>query len=61
MGEIGRGADEKHGVAVYEAGDGRNVNLIGGRGAGYQMDFDAEVFASFAEGCVTCFGEDPRG
>jgi len=59
MGEIGGRADEEDGVAVDEAGYAGKVDLIGGGGAGDQMDFDAEIFSCFPEGCVGCFWEDP--
>lgn len=59
MGEVGCGANEEDGVAVDEAGDGGDVDLIGGGGAGDQVDLDAEVFACFAECSVSCFWENP--
>ena len=32
---------------------------VGGAGTGDEMGFDFEVGAGFAEGGVSCFGEDP--
>lgn len=58
--EVGRGADEEDGVAVDEAGDAGDVDLVGGSWAGYQVDLDAEVFSGFVEGCVSCIWEDPK-
>lgn len=59
MGEIRSGPDEEDGVAIYEAGDGRDVDLVGRCWAGDEVDSDAKVFACFAEGCVSCTWEDP--
>lgn len=59
MGEVGRGADEEDGVAVDEAGYGWDMYLVGWRGAGYEVGFDTEVGAGFAECCVCRFWEDP--
>ena len=33
--------------------------FVGWGFAGDEVDFDAEIFAGFAEGCVGCLGEDP--
>jgi hypothetical protein len=59
VGEVGGGADEEDGIAVDEAGDAWDVDLVGRGGAGYEVDFDAEVGSCFAEGCVCCFWENP--
>lgn len=57
--EVGGRADEEDGVRGDEAGDGADVDLVGGRGAGYEVDLNLVVFACFAEGCVSCFWENP--
>lgn len=59
MREIGGGANEKDSVAVDEAGDGAEVDLVRGSWAGDEVDFDAEVGACFAECCVAGFWEYP--
>lgn len=60
MGEVGCGTDEEDRVAVDEAGDAWDVNLVRGGGAGHKMHFDAEVGTCFAECCVCCLWQDPR-
>lgn len=57
--EVGGGADEEDCVAVYEARDGGDVDLVAGGWAGDEVDFYAEVGAGFAECGVSCFGENP--
>lgn len=61
VGEVGGGADEEDGVAVYEAGDGGEVHAVGRGGTGDEVDFYFEVGACFAEGGVCGFGEDYFG
>lgn len=59
MGEVGCGAHEENRIAVYEAGYAGDVDLVVGAWAGDEVNFDAEVGASFAEGGVGCIWEDP--
>ena len=59
VGEVGRGTDEEDRVAVDEAGDAWDVNLVGGSWAGHKVYFDTEVGTSFAERCMCCVWQDP--
>ncbi len=47
MREGGSRADEEDGVAVDQARDAGDVNVVGGSWAGDEVDFDAEVGAGF--------------
>lgn len=49
MRKIRRRANEENCVAVNKARDARNVNGIFRGGTGYQVNFDVEVKAGFAE------------
>lgn len=60
VGEVGGRADEEDRVAVYEARDRRDGDLVGGRGASDEVDLDSEVVAGFVEGGVRRVREDPR-
>ena len=59
MREVGRGADEHDGVAVDEARDAAQVDLVVGRGAVDKVHLDLEVVAGLAEGRVRGDGENP--
>lgn len=56
MGKVGSGADEENGVAIDEASNAGDVDLVGGGRAGDEMDFDFEIRAGFAESGVSGFG-----
>jgi hypothetical protein len=60
VGEVWGGADEEDGVAVDEAGHTSYVDLVVWRRAGNEVDFDAKIGASFAEGCVASLWKNPR-
>lgn len=59
VGEVGGGADEEDRVAIYEARDGGDGDLVGWRGAGDEVDLDSEVVAGFVERGVASVWEDP--
>lgn len=59
VGKVGGRADEEDCVAVNEARDGGDGDLVGWRGAGDEVDLDPEVVAGFVEGGMRCVGEDP--
>ncbi|OAQ97064.1 hypothetical protein LLEC1_00950 [Akanthomyces lecanii] len=57
--EVGRGAYEQDGVAVDEARDAAQVDLVVGRGAVDKVHLDLEVVGGLAEGRVRGHGENP--
>ena len=59
VGKVRGGADEEDSIAIDESGYARNMDLVLGGWAGYQVDFDAKIRAGFAEGSMGCFGDDP--
>ena len=59
MRKVGRAADEENGIAVYQAGDGRDVNTVGWGWAGDKVKFDLEVRGGFLKCCVGRLGDDP--
>ena len=59
VGKVGGGADEEDRVAVYEARDGGDGDLVAWGGAGDEVDLDSEVVAGFVECGVAGVGEDP--
>ena len=60
VGKVGRGADEEYGVAVDEAGDAWDVDLVGRCWAGDEVHLDAKVGACLAERGVCCLWENPE-
>ena len=54
-----RGANKKDGVTIDQAGHRRNVGTVCRSRTGNEMDFDAEVRSSFAEGGMSGLRYDP--
>jgi hypothetical protein len=59
VGKVRGRADEEDRVAVYETRHGGDGDLVGGRGAGDEVDLDPEVVAGLVEGSVGCIRENP--
>ena len=59
VGEIGGRTDEENGVAVDKTANGGSGRAVGRRGTRDEVNFDAEVLASFDKRSVGGLGDDP--